>query len=735
MEKSHVQQSEPRIFRSLPFVVTLFILGIFLIGYWAIDHTKDLVLEVAQSYAKLSPEQIANIDLTLRFKFLLIDGLYTLFLIFILIGVWLALKRVFLVPLYVTLSNALQRHPFHQQFFRYLPSYPIHIHSLETLLRILQRVERFKERIDYFFPIGFALLDASGRVQFMHNAFADMLGSSPEAASGHLWTTLLSEESQKKIKESWHQAVSLHQKFQTRLLINNPDGLEQLYDVQMVPLLDEKRQLEGFIAIALPQDKIQEIQIQMHEEQERLNLMMRTAHMGLWSWELQETLPDLDRLVYQRLGYITAPQWSWEEYMHPKELELFYVLLKRHIENPERDLQLRCRLKHAHGQWCWFLIRGQVTKRDVLDTPIKIEGVLIDIDDQIKQEEQGKLLAELVNEASDAIFRVDLRGIILSWNRGATTLYGYPAEAIVGKGVDSITLDLAEIKRVILEKSPREFEQQCCLVGSAPQCISMMLAPILDLTGEVEGISVIARDITARKQAEAHDAYIRDLQAELISLVSHRLRTPVAVIKESLEELLPELSSSPQKIQKLAGLCQRSIQKISLLLHEVLDYEAFGRHTQVCLEKVDVNLFLRTITEGFQKSASDKQLQLSFQDYQPAVAIALDPQKIKPAIENLLRNAIQYTEEGEILVRWYSDPHAICIEIHDTGIGIPQEYHEKVFEPFYQIKKEYTGYGAGLGLTLARMLVETHGGTLQCDSKVQKGTCMLIRIPLERGGL
>jgi signal transduction histidine kinase len=231
------------------------------------------------------------------------------------------------------------------------------------------------------------------------------------------------------------------------------------------------------------------------------------------------------------------------------------------------------------------------------------------------------------------------------------------------------------------------------------------------------------------------------IKAEFVSVASHELKTPLSVIKGYVTLLrqggFGELSPRGQEV---LSTIDRQTDHLNRMIRRLLDvsrFEAGGGRLEP--SEIDLAVFLAHLEESFAVLAIQNRIdfRLELGERLPSHLVA-DPDRLNEVIGNLLSNAFKFTpEEGSILlaaraVDGAGEPR-VAIEVADSGPGIPPEALPRVFDKFYQVEGQPTPRqpGSGLGLAIARQIVEAHGGTLEAESEVGRGTTFRVLLPLE----
>jgi two-component system, sensor histidine kinase and response regulator len=244
--------------------------------------------------------------------------------------------------------------------------------------------------------------------------------------------------------------------------------------------------------------------------------------------------------------------------------------------------------------------------------------------------------------------------------------------------------------------------------------------------------------VRQRDQAEAAYQKLRKLEKlrdDLVHMIVHDMRSPLMSIGFFLEVLSPEEVNAPEFQKNLRDV--RDVTKglrdtVSTLLDvSRLEAAQMPLHREAC----DLGQLTSAVVEKMSGLVGNRHLSVDL-PAQPLIAYC-DPAITERIIQNLLGNAIKFTpDKGSVRVELVADEQYARLSITDTGCGIPSEYHEKVFEKFGQVeaKKEVRVLSSGLGLTFCKLAVEAHGGSIQLDSEVGRGSTFHVRLPLANRG-
>jgi signal transduction histidine kinase len=222
-------------------------------------------------------------------------------------------------------------------------------------------------------------------------------------------------------------------------------------------------------------------------------------------------------------------------------------------------------------------------------------------------------------------------------------------------------------------------------------------------------------------------------QQQFIADVSHELRTPLTVLRGSLEVVLEE-DRPPEEYREAIGNALLEVRHLTRLSQNLL-FLTRGQTGRITLSfaNVDLGRFLSEVIRDLQPAAADRELSLTADLPAEPIRAFVDADRMQQVLHNLLENSIRYTDPGgRICVRLAAEPSEASIEVSDSGIGIPAADLPFVFERFFRSDRARHAYhgGSGLGLSIARWIVEAHKGTIAVASEVGKGTRFTVKVPL-----
>ena len=346
----------------------------------------------------------------------------------------------------------------------------------------------------------------------------------------------------------------------------------------------------------------------------------------------------------------------------------------------------------------------------------------------------------IIHNLAEGVVVVDNTGKILLMNPAAEKLLGL--EHGKGAGGD-IRENLKEEHLLALAKgplhsndeTPKQVELQS-LNTDTQRVLQASTAVIENEDGKTVGMVSVLSDITRQKE-------LNEIKSKFVSHVSHELRTPLVAIQRSLALLLEEQSSNlgPDQKQYLE-IANRNIGRLGRLINDILDLSKIeAGKLEIRPMFFSLPPLLQDVKSTFATWAADKKIEISLKIQQESMIVEADRDRINQVLVNLVSNALKYTpEEGTItieaaVVRDESLSPGDCVEagVRDTGIGIPPQDQKRIFERFEQVSlNQPAGVSStGLGLTIAREIIELHGGRIWVESEQGKGSRFAFRIPMK----
>lgn len=370
-----------------------------------------------------------------------------------------------------------------------------------------------------------------------------------------------------------------------------------------------------------------------------------------------------------------------------------------------------------------------------MDTPAEQNDRL-----ESQQENALAYLGAIVESSEDAIVSKTLEGKILTWNTGAQRLFGYTAREAVGQPITMIIpKERHSEEETILSRLRRgerieHFETVRVAKSGRAVDISLSVSPVRDRTGKIIAAAKVARDISAQKQAEEALREADRRKDEFLAILAHELRNPLAPISNSMHILRLSGELSPA-MEQIRGVMERQVNQLVRLVDDLLEASRM-KHDKLELRKDRIELagVLWSAIETSRPLIDAAGHQLAITMPADVVLLDADPVRIAQIVSNLLNNAAKYTPDGgQIWLTAKAEAAEAVISVRDTGIGIPPSVLGKVFDMYAQADEslERSQGGLGIGLTLAKYLVELHGGQIEAMSAgAGEGSEFIVHLPL-----
>lgn len=238
------------------------------------------------------------------------------------------------------------------------------------------------------------------------------------------------------------------------------------------------------------------------------------------------------------------------------------------------------------------------------------------------------------------------------------------------------------------------------------------------------------------QQQQNYLAELEQLKNNFVSLISHDLKTPIAKIQAVLDRVITQGSHSDELRTDLLSLKDYS-EELNRYIQSILKVlRVESRDFKIMKETADINGIIENVVERLSPLARSKQIDLKT-NLEPMFLIEIDVTLMTEVFLNIIENAIKYTPDaGHVMIRSFETDTEVCVEIADSGEGIPPEDQELVWKKFVRGKsQDYKTKGTGLGLYLVKYFIELHGGQISMNSVPKKGTAFLVRLPIETSEL
>ena len=354
---------------------------------------------------------------------------------------------------------------------------------------------------------------------------------------------------------------------------------------------------------------------------------------------------------------------------------------------------------------------------------------------------KGSFYAAVVEDGSDLIFLVDFDGNIHYHNSSVRGTLGYKGKTLNGKNFFDFIPALAvnELKRKFKQSQKRAYtekvEIQFLCKDRSYKFLEFNAINLKHKVG-LHGFILDCRDITQRKRDAEEMVRLQKAKEQFLANISHEIRTPINGIA-GMAGLLSQ-DSSPEERGTYLNAIKHSAENLKVIINDILDLAAIDSG-KLRFEYIPFNLhdLLPPLVGMFSYQAKEKKIELGYK-IQPSLNRILlgDPVRLNQILINLISNAVKFTHTGKIQIHCTAEERTAngCvakIQVIDTGVGVPSDKLDTIFESFSQADASVTRKygGSGLGLTIVKQLVELQQGTIEVKSKEHKGSNFIVRIP------
>ena len=369
-----------------------------------------------------------------------------------------------------------------------------------------------------------------------------------------------------------------------------------------------------------------------------------------------------------------------------------------------------------------FLVHGGAQAQRIGLRLEKIFQDLKQLDKQIAKRESG--MQTIFSSMHDALLVVDSNRRVILTNDMFRKLFTLP-EISVGTPLLEILRNPA-LDQAIANASGRGESIRSELTVDASQIEIHAVATRND-AGEITGALVLFHDITELKKMD-------QIRRDFVANVSHELRTPLSILRGYIETLLDNPKTSREEFSRILGVMERHSKRLDSLAQDLLTLAHLeSANPNLQLGNVDLPSFFEEMVRDWEKKLTRKQLNIIVDVPTESSPICADRARLQEALYNLLDNAVKYSREhGEIRLSARQRDGEIELAVSDDGIGIATEDLPRIFERFYRADKARspdTVSGTGLGLAIVKHIAQLHGGRVEAESELERGTTIRVVLP------
>ncbi|KAF5078101.1 Sensor histidine kinase RcsC [anaerobic digester metagenome] len=356
----------------------------------------------------------------------------------------------------------------------------------------------------------------------------------------------------------------------------------------------------------------------------------------------------------------------------------------------------------------------------------------------------------LVEDMRDVVIRLDISGTVVYCSPSIQLFCGLSVDEIVGQSLSNFIESSSDVNSFykFLESVIADDDQHTTEVRFSP-CYSRHIIVELSVKlirrqdGSPDSFHCVLRDVTERKKMQEELVRSKDaaesanrMKTAFLANMSHEIRTPMNSI-QGFSNLLLSRDIEKEKMRGYLELINKSSQNLLNVISDIIDVSVIeSGHLKINPKATSINGLLDSLFATHWESAQAKGLGFSVQKglTDDASNIQVDEYRLTQVLSNLVGNAIKFTKQGSVKFGYYVEGGSIIFTVADTGIGIPVDFKDVIFERFRQVDEYYSRSqgGTGLGLSICKALIEAMGGKIWFDSSVDKGSTFSFSIPFNQ---
>jgi len=622
---------------------------------------------------------------------------------------------------------------------------------------VLESEERFRILVGGVQDYAIFTLDPHGKVVTWNAGAELMKGYSADEIIGQSFSRFYPQEDidRGKPEEDLQIAVS-DDRFETECWRERKDGSRFYANLVITAVRSRSGSLLGFSEISRDITERKRAEEAQHKSAEEFRAAFEDAPFGMCLSSLDNQLLRVNQALCQLLGYSKEELLAegWRGLAHSDDLGRLRRAADEMRIGRAASAEFEKRYIHKQGNVIWVHMRVSVV-RDRRGEPAQFITHVQDITDRRHMEDELRKLVSVVESSSDFIGTATMEGKVTFVNPAGRRMVGLDGTGLLpGTILDFVSDGEQERFRndvvpTILEKGrwDGETEFRHWKTGTPIPMWQSIFQITEESTGRPIAMATICRDITERRRVEAQLVQSKQRaedanrsKSEFLANMSHEIRTPMNGII-GMTDLVLDTELNSEQVEYL-NMVKGSAEALLTLLNDILDFSKIeAGKLEMDYLSFDLRKSLGEVVKTLAIRAQQKGLEFIFDvaSEVPTYVVG-DPARIRQVLVNLVGNSIKFTERGEIEIKVQTDAQTaqgavLRVSVRDTGIGIPVDKQQKIFEAFSQADSSTTRKygGTGLGLTIVGQLVGLMGGKLWVESEAGKGSTFYFTVQVGSG--
>lgn len=580
-------------------------------------------------------------------------------------------------------------------------------------------------------------------VLYVNDAFERITGYSADEVLGKNCSILQGAEMAQDRAALDEIRLAIREGRSTKVVLTNYRKTGEAFwnELQLSPLHDETGRVTHYIGIQNDiSASVAATQALMASEQ-RLALTIDALHEGVWDWNIPNDVLITSPSWYGILGFDpagTQGEMNFSGFLdripdHWKEQ--FRGEINDYMVQSENDFYLEHQMMHADGRLIWVANHGRVVERQSDGTPLRMVGTIVDITLRIDASQRiNRLMHQLdmiISLSPDAFVYFGEQGDLVFVNPAFERMIGINGGELAGMSLEQFRQRLAAWAD---PDYPFPKAEEVGLDTDWSGRLLHMLKPVrrvllVSRRGGSDGRSAVVylRDVTRETEVDR-------MKSEFLSTAAHELRTPMASIM-GFAELLMIREFAPERMRDMLETMHRQARRLTDLVNELLDLARIearaGKDFKIANHRL--GQVIEDAVAALHVDGDRGRMRLNLPEQLPEIPI--DSAKMEQAVINLLSNAYKYSPDGgaidiSVSFRTVSAKEQIGIVVRDHGIGMSPEQCKRVFERFFRADPSGNIPGTGLGMSLVKEIMDSHGGTVDVASELGDGTQVTLWLPL-----